>query len=175
MAPAAVSPFLAAVRVFVAVRAFLTQAKERVVQVLDLDLRACACGNVFRRVALFAGERGVLAFERETGLSGMIEAFALQADDGEFFAVMLHMTAHAIGLARGRLVGACMKSGVRVEALANLDVAFEALEGSCARTEVVARGALRNPLQFLMRLRQGAWRNLCCCWNLAHNRYRQCQ
>ena len=102
----------------------------------------------------------MLAFQREAGLGGVIEALALQANDREVFAVMLHVTAHAVRLACRCLVSARVKAAVAVDPLAYLDVAFQAFERSPSRGEIVASGTLRYALPLLMGFRQRSRRYL---------------
>ena len=98
MAAEAVGAFLTAMGILMAVGTLASQSKKRLVQILHLDLRSGADGDVFRRVTLLAVERRVFSLEREAGLRSMIEGLPIQADEREFLAVMLHMTASAVGL-----------------------------------------------------------------------------
>ena len=88
------------VLVLVARETIPAQAKERVVEVLNLDLGARRGGNEFWRVALLTGKSPMFPFLGEAGLSRMVEAFTFEPNQDEFQAVMFRMAARAIRFTR---------------------------------------------------------------------------
>src|SRR5271165_4627310 len=160
MTAAAVCSLLAVMSVFVAVRTFAPKQEKSAVRILHFDLRADARGNVLFRVALFARERPVLAFQSKPGLRRVVEAFAFQLYQREFLPVMFHMTARAVRLARCSLVDMRVIPRVSLQPVLDFGVALQAFETPPARPEIVTRIALADTLQLLVGSRQGARRDL---------------
>lgn len=153
MATGAIAAKLAPMPVLVAGEALAAKAEERVIQILDLDLRAGAGGDPLFVVAGLALLFAMFAFERKSGLSSMIEAPALQTGENKSTAVMFHMTACTIGLRARGFVGAPVKTGAGIDPAADFGVTVQASEAARANTEIVARGAFGDTLQLLVRAR----------------------
>ena len=77
---------------------------------------------MLRGVALLARKRAVFSLESKSSLFRVIELFGIQRDEREVAAVMLHMTARAIGLAFRSSINACVVSGASIQAVLNFDV-----------------------------------------------------
>ena len=118
--------------------------------------------HVVRRVAAFAGDPGVLANQRVTGLP-MIEIVVRRFpfDDVELGAQMFGVAADAILIARGTLHDSGVETLFVCQSLSDLPVAAGAPELSCAQTEAVTGGAFGAALQAGMRLRKKPRGNLC--------------
>ena len=100
----------------------------------------------------------MLAFQGHAGFGGVIETLALQADEGEFFAVVVRMASRAVRLAGRTLIFVRMKTGVGVKPALDLGMTFEALKTarSPAGPEVVTGGALCYAFILLMGVCQRA-------------------
>ncbi len=85
--------------VLVTIQAFPAQTEERFVQIRNLNVGANGSLDVLGIVALLARRLRVLAFEREAGRTSMIELLAIQLNESELPAVMLHV---AVGTVRLR-------------------------------------------------------------------------
>jgi hypothetical protein len=139
MAACAVRSLLSFVHISVARKALAAKTEKRMVEILDLDVRAGGGRNKLAHVALLAGKGLMLPFQRHTSFGGVIEALTVQSHQGEFRAVMLRVTAHAVRLAGGTLVLAGMITGMSIQPVPDLNVTFEALKAavSSARSEIV--------------------------------------
>lgn len=127
-------------------------------QILGLDRRTFLRRNVSGIMALVAGQSGMFAFERISGVL-VVKGFDVPLDDGEIFAVMLGMTARAfLTGAWGKVVGG-VQSAVRREPGCNFGVAFQAFQGRLP-AELVAAGAVGRSVERLVRPGKRTRRNL---------------
>ena len=153
---------LALVWIRMAWRAIRRLPEKGFVQILHLDQLAIGLKHVGGRVALFAGQVGVLAFQSVAG-QFMVEFLqgGFPADELEGFAIMFQMAAHAvlaIWIAHFEFKVITVP-GRKI--LRNFLVATDALESRRAGSERMTGSALRGAAQRRMGVRKGAWRNLC--------------
>jgi len=118
--------------------------------------------HVVCRVAAFAGDSGVLAHQRVTGLP-MIEVVVRRFpfDDVEPGAQMFGVAADAVLVTRRTLHDSGVETLLADQAFSDLPVAAGAPELSHAQSEAVTGGALGSALQAGMRLRKKSRGNLC--------------
>lgn len=165
-------PQLAAVRVLVTRHAIGGQAKKRKVRVPHLDQRANSSADVRRVVALAAGNAGVLALQRISGLV-VVEAFFRRnpVDQMKILAIVLRMTFRAVfpvSELRVQTAASCNLSS-------NFCVAPLTIQYRRALTHDVAARALRGTAERLMSLGKWPRRNLGVERGDAHEREEQRQ
>jgi hypothetical protein len=146
--------------VLVAAKALPAKAEEGSIQILYLNLRSRSHGNPILVVARLTLLFAMFAFQRKPGLSCMVKACTVQACKDKSTSVMFHMTARTIGLRAGRSVGTPVKAGASVRPAPYLGMAVQALEAARAGSEIVTRSTFSDTLQFFVRARQRAWRDL---------------
>jgi hypothetical protein len=152
MAARAIGPLLPLVHVLVAGNAFAAESQKGMVEILDLDLGAGAGWNKLRDVALLAGNGLMFSFEGHACFHGVIEAFAVEPNQCEFFAVMVGVAANAIRLRRGTLILVGMKAGVGSQPVLNLNVALQALKAARpgAWSQIVTECTFGHAFQLLV-------------------------
>jgi len=154
-------PELAFVRILVARLAILRHAEVRLGEVFFLDegLR-CRC-HVIRGVALFAWNRGMLAFELITGETVVELLFRrLPVDDVEIFAVVFEVAANTILAVRIFHLNLGMIAVLTGEGLGDFLVAVEAFKCGNASAKDVTGVALRGARKGGVGFRKRARRNL---------------
>ena len=135
---------LADVLVDVAAQTIPCKSQERPVQIFNDDVVPLRCGDMLRRVALFAAEARMAPFQRVSRLV-VVEGLkaGLPVDQAEIHAIVLRMAGDT------RLTGGIFYHHLRVETpvcgdvLANVGMTFKALQFWRAYTESVAFRALR--------------------------------
>src|SRR5579859_2787043 len=129
----------------------LREPKEGAVQIFNFDVGALGRRNLLRRMALFAGQAGVLAFQWKPGLR-MIEGFRVPLNQRKILAVVVGVAGGA-ALTRSRLnVVGGVKSLMRRHARCDFRMALQTLEHALA-PEGVASRAIRRTVQRLVRAR----------------------
>jgi hypothetical protein len=83
------------VKVLVTGSTGLRDPKECLAEILQLDIRALCCWNLFGKMALVAGEPRVLSLQQVTGLF-VIELVLIPFDQREICAVVIRMAAHTL-------------------------------------------------------------------------------
>ena len=83
--------------------ALAAQAKQRMSGILNFDLGTRRRRHFLGIVAGLAAQGLVLAFERETGIDGVIERLPIETDERELLSVMFHVAPCAV-LLIGRIL-----------------------------------------------------------------------
>ncbi len=131
------------------------------IQVLGLQNRPLCRGDVLRGVAAAAGGGGVLSVQNVAGL-GVVESLrrGIPMDHIEVFAVVIGVALDA-GLAgrAGQGIGG-VQAVMAVDLGGDFAMALHAAKGRRPRRDGVALGTVGGPVKALMRLGEGARRNL---------------
>ena len=161
VATRAVGAYLAAMFIDVAAGAIARQSQIRAVQVFDLNTGAIGGRNISRLVALFAGDARMFSLERKSCFD-MVERFAIRdpAHQSKIHAVMIGVAFRAFLACGIRSREGGVQAALAGKAIANFRVTLEAFKLRCAAFQVVALGAIRRPVQRLVRSCQRPGRNL---------------
>jgi hypothetical protein len=161
MAALAVGAELSFMHIRMAGHAVLRESQIGTREVLLLDQRALRRNHVRWRMALLARDTGMLIHQRIAG-QPMVELLEgrIPVNERKIYAVMFEVAPHAltaVGILHAKLR---VESPMGCQPLRDLFMAVEAFECWCARPELVAGRALRSAAQILMRLGEGAGRDL---------------
>ena len=147
------------VKILVAGPAGLGDADEGAVEILRLNQGAHRRGNVFRGMAFLTLDTFVLSFEQIARLF-MIEGLGVPLDDGEIDTVVVGVALRtSLAGAGGETIGE-VQALVGGEALCDLGVTFQALEGCFAAGQLVAVDAMGSAFKIFMRTSQRTGRDL---------------
>lgn len=124
-------------------------------EILYANRRTLGGGNAFRFVTLVAGQPGVSAEQRIAGFA-VVESLGVPIDQVKVVTIVIGMAAGTVLRSRlGHQVG--MQSAVCRHAARDLGVALQTFKRGLARSEFVARHALRRAFERFVRSRQGTW------------------
>lgn len=145
--------------ILVASHASLRDPKERLAQVLHLDLGALGGWDFVGSVALVACQTGVLAFEKVAGFL-VVELVRIPLDKGEVDAVVIGVAADALLARPGRNVIRPMQPALGVDSLADVGMAVAAFELRLSAPDFVTVGAVQGAVEILVRPGKRAGRDL---------------
>jgi hypothetical protein len=145
--------------VFVTAGAVRGKSEEGPAEVLDFDRATFTGRNMLRRMALGAGQSGMLAFKSVAGLF-VVKGLDVPFNEGEIFSIVIGMAARAF-LARFRLeVEGRMQAAMGADSRAYFRMTICTTESWAAEGKLVARSAIAGATERLVRTSQRPGRNL---------------